>query len=181
MTPTLRNPFLRTNPADRRWLGRDEAVGRQAGSEQAGWGGTAKRCGVLIRLARVLALFVITWSAACSIARPTDLSTLVQRDSIYLDPSTRTPHSGPVFRHFRDDPAKVQIEGTLKHGVWEGEMTVYHASGRIRYQGRLSAGAPCGAWVENQSDEVAGTVFQELQQQINSMGLYPPCPGEEGG
>jgi len=132
--------------------------------------------GVFGRIAPILAVV-----AGCSVARPTDLSMLVERDSTYLLPGTFEPFSGPVVRYFATDPAKVQVEGTLEDGVWEGEMTVYHVSGRIRYQGRLSAGSPCGAWVENQSDEAAESVFEELKQQINSMGLYPPCPGDESG
>lgn len=116
---------------------------------------------------------------ACARAEPVELGTLVLQDSTYLDPATHEPYSGPVVRHFARHPEKVQLEGVLQRGTWEGEMTVYHESGRIRYQGRLSGGAPCGAWVENQSDEKAESVLEELTQQINSMGLYPPCPGEK--
>ena len=70
------------------------------------------------------------------------------------------------------------LEGSLRDGLWEGELTVYHESGRIRYQGRLSRGAPCGAWVENRDDEPAGSLSRELKQEIESMGLYPPCPDD---
>ena len=128
--------------------------------------------GILLRLAPL----AFALALACSAPRPVELGTLVARDSTYLDPQTLQPYSGPVVRHFRDHADRVQIEGRLEDGVWEGEMTVYHPSGRIRYQGALSQGSPCGAWVENQTDEAPGSVLQELTQQINSMGLYPPCP-----
>jgi hypothetical protein len=104
----------------------------------------------------------------------------VLRDSTYLAPGTLEPFSGRVVRHFADAPEKVQIEGTLENGTWEGELTVYHESGRIRYQGRLSAGSPCGAWYENRDDEASGSVYQLLKQDIESMGIYPPCPEREG-
>ena len=131
------------------------------------------RCSrTLLRLAPLLWALTL----ACKAPRPVELGTLVERDSTYLDPGTLEPYSGPVVRHFRDSADRVQIEGVLENGVWEGEMTVYHPSGRVRYQGALSHGSPCGAWVENQTDEEPGSVLQELTQQINSMGLYPPCP-----
>jgi len=118
--------------------------------------------------------------AACSQGPPTELGTLVLRDSTYLAPGTLEPFSGRVVRHFADAPGKIQIEGTLEDGAWEGELTVYHESGRIRYQGRLSAGAPCGAWVENREDEAAGSLYLMLKQDIESMGIYPECPERKG-
>lgn len=128
------------------------------------------------RVAAVLVAVATIAAAACSHPVPVELSTLVVQDSTYLDATTREPFSGPVVRHFMDHPDKVQLEGTLENGVWEGEMTVYHESGRIRYQGALSRGAPCGTWVENQDDEKPKSAFQELNQAINSLGLYPSCP-----
>jgi hypothetical protein len=123
-----------------------------------------------------LLLLTSVLTASCGPGRTTDLATLVHRDSTYLTPGSLKPFSGRVVRHFDDDPGKVQIEGTLENGVWEGEMTVYHESGRIRYQGRLSRGAPCGTWLENRDDEVTGSVFDELKKDIASMGVYPDCP-----
>jgi len=112
----------------------------------------------------------------CVGTRTADLDDLVLRDSTYLVAESLEPYTGRVVRHFASDAEKVQLEGTLRDGIWEGELTVYHESGRIRYQGRLSAGSPCGAWVENRDDEASGSVYQELKREIESMGLYPPCP-----
>ncbi len=122
-------------------------------------------------------LLLVVLSGSCRHLRATrDLDTLVRADTVYLDPSTHEPYSGPVARYFHDGKKRVQIEGTLRDGMWEGEMTVYHESGRIRYQGRLSKGAPCGTWLDNRDDKPPGSVFEELQRDIASMGIYPPCP-----
>lgn len=115
-------------------------------------------------------------AAACANGPPADLSTLVQQDSVYLTPDTGEPFTGRVFRRFADKPDANQIEGALQDGRWEGEFTAYHPSGRVRYQGRMHEGAPCGAWVENRDDEEAEDIYQALKQEIESMGLYPPCP-----
>ena len=122
-------------------------------------------------------LAMVAASASCGGHRgTTDLNTLVRRDSTYLAPETMKPFSGNVVRYFPDDAGHVQLEGTLKNGLWEGEMTVYHESGRVRYQGRLSRGAPCGTWLENRDDEASGSVYDELKRDIASMGVYPDCP-----
>lgn len=129
--------------------------------------------GRLLRFAPLLLVFTVS----CRHLRATrDLDTLIRADTVYLDPNTHEPYSGPVKRYFHDGKKRVQIEGTLKDGMWEGEMTVYHESGRIRYQGRLSRGAPCGTWLDNRDDESSGSVLEELQRDIASMGIYPPCP-----
>jgi len=115
-------------------------------------------------------------AGACVQGPPTNLDTLVLQDSTYLAPGTLGPFTGRVVRYFPDDSGRVEIEGTLEGGTWEGELTVYHRSGRIRYQGLLAGGAPCGAWVENREDAEAGSVYLLLKQDIESMGIYPPCP-----
>lgn len=121
---------------------------------------------------------IALWVAApgCVGAPPTDLATLVQQDSAYLTPGTLEPFSGAVVRYFPDAPGGVELEGRLEDGTWEGELTVYHRSGRIRYQGSLSRGAACGAWLENRKDEAAGSLYRDLKRDIESMGVYPPCP-----
>ncbi len=130
----------------------------------------------VIRRLRALLPILLVLTASCGHVRARDLDTLVQTDTVYLTPDSHEPYSGPVVRHFRDGSGHVQIEGTLENGMWEGEMTVYHESGRIRYQGRLSRGAPCGTWLENRDDESHGSVLEELQRDVASMGIYPPCP-----
>jgi len=131
---------------------------------------------VRARWLRVALAAVPFLATACAPAPPTDLGALVQRDSTYLAPGTLEPFSGRVVRYFADAPDKVQIEGTLEEGTWEGELTVYHPSGRIRYQGVMYRGAQCGAWVENRDDEPAESVYQLLKQEVESLGLYPECP-----
>ena len=126
-----------------------------------------------VGLALAVAPFLLR---ACTSAPPTDLNMLVRGDSTYFAPGTLEPFSGRVVRYFTNAPDKIQIEGTLENGTWEGELTVYHESGRIRYQGVMSRGAPCGAWVENREDEPAESVYQMLKQEIESLGLYPECP-----
>lgn len=130
-------------------------------------------------LARLLpfALLFMVLATSCRHLRTRDLGTLVRADTVYLDPSTHQPYSGPVARYFDDGSGHVQIEGTLEDGMWQGEMTVYHPSGRIRYQGRLSKGAPCGTWLDNRDDEPHGSVLEELKRDVASIGVYPPCPG----
>jgi hypothetical protein len=127
-------------------------------------------------LRRMIPLVALLLATSCGHRAATDLDALVRRDSVYLTPGTLEPFSGPVVRYFEKDPGHVQIEGVLQDGRWEGEMTVYHESGRVRYQGRLSRGAPCGTWLDNRDDEPAGSVYEELTKDIASMGIYPPCP-----
>ena len=135
-----------------------------------------RRATALLRQLAVAALLAA--AAAChGIALgATDLGSLVRTDTTYLAPETLKPFSGHVVQHFADDPHRVQIDGTLRKGIWEGELTVYYKSGRIRYQGEMSRGAPCGAWLDNRDDEKKGSVFEELKRDIQSMGVYPPCP-----
>jgi hypothetical protein len=130
----------------------------------------------LARFTASLALLLL-W-AACSVTGARDLSELVLQDSTYLDPGTLEPFSGPVVRYFPDGEADVQLRGHLEQGTWEGELVVYHRNGRVRYQGDLSRGVKCGAWTENIDPDPPGTVYQQLKQEIESMGLYPPCPGK---
>jgi len=129
-----------------------------------------------VRLARFALAVVPCVAAACAVQPPTDLDTLVQRDSTYLAPETLEPFSGRVVRRFANAADRIQIEGTLQDGIWEGELTVYHESGRIRYQGDMHAGAQCGAWVENREDEEAGSAFSTLMRDVESLSLYPECP-----
>lgn len=126
-------------------------------------------------LRHALPLFLL-FTSSCLGARATDLDALVRRDSTYLSPGTMQPFSGKVVRNFPDKRGHVQIEGTLEAGIWEGEFTAYHESGRIRYQGQMSKGAPCGAWLDNRDDDPPGSILDELERDIRSMGVYPPCP-----
>ena len=122
-------------------------------------------------------LFSLTLAVlACSTTPERDLSELILQDSTYFAPETMEPYTGDVFRYFPDDPDQVQLRGTLRAGTWNGDLTVYHANGRIRYMGSLADGAQCGAWTENLDPDPPGNIYEDLKQEIESMGLYPPCP-----
>jgi hypothetical protein len=120
-------------------------------------------------------LLVLLLLAACGGYAPRDLSELVVEDSVYVVAETRMPYSGPVFRRFPDEAGRVQLEGTLLEGTWDGEMMVYHANGRIRYMGSFSEGERCGPWTENLDSLPPVNLYDELVRDIESMGIYPPC------
>lgn len=104
------------------------------------------------------------------------LDALVIRDSTYLDPETLEPFTGRVEKTFDDDPEQLQLRGELIEGLWNGEIVVYHPNGRIRYLGSLADGVKCGEWIENRDPDPPGDLLQEFKQEIESLGLYPPCP-----
>jgi hypothetical protein len=114
------------------------------------------------------------------LAPPVPLERLVLQDSVYLDAETLLPYTGRVVKAFANDADRVQLRGELVEGAWNGEIVVYHENGRIRYQGWLDDGEKCGAWIENRDPTAPADVFAELKQEIESLGLYPPCPGEGG-
>lgn len=130
------------------------------------------RRGLLGAAAVVVALLV-----GCS-AEPDarDLGDLVLQDSTYLVPETMEPFTGPVFRVFSNDTTKTELEGGLLDGTWHGELVVYHPSGRVRYLGSFANGDRCGPWTENTRDEEPGSVYDQLVSEVETMGLYPPCP-----
>ena len=132
--------------------------------------------GRLLRLA-LITLLLIGGVVACAEEGPParDLDELVQEDSTYYAPETMEPYSGPVFRTFPDEPSKVQISAELKDGTWHDEMIIYHASGRLRYMGSFWEGERCGPWTENADSTPPASVFDELVNEIESMGVYPPC------
>lgn len=98
------------------------------------------------------------------------------RDSIYTEGGTGLPYTGPVFRDFPDAPGEVQLEGRLADGVWDGEMTIYHPNGAIRYMGSFHLGSRCGPWTENADSVRNQSIYEELVDDIESLGVYPPCP-----
>jgi hypothetical protein len=144
--------------------------------------GAAARCGgtLLRRLATLaLVLALVSVGAACSngtLLPARDLTELVLRDSAYYAPEDTAPYTGAVFRYFPDEPGKVQLRGRLKNGRWNGELTVYHPNGRVRYLGDLADGVKCGTWTENHDPDPPEDLYQELKQEVESLGLYPPCP-----
>lgn len=102
-------------------------------------------------------------------------------DSLYLEPATREAFTGPVVRYFEDDPARVQLEGSLLDGAFHGELVVYHPNGRIRYMGSFKAGERCGPWTENADSTNTGSIYEDLIREVETLGLYPPCEGNETG
>ncbi len=126
----------------------------------------------MLRLALLMLL-----CTGCTPTPVRDLDELVQQDSTYYEPQTMEPYSGRVYRLFRDDSTKVEIEGTMRGGTWHGELTVFHFNGRVRFAGSFANGVRCGAWIENADPEPRASLYEELVQEIESMGLYPPCSG----
>ena len=122
------------------------------------------------------AFVALLWSACSVLAPERELTELVLQDSTYLAPETLTPYTGDVFKYFPDQTSKVQLRGHLRDGMWNGEITVYHPNGRIRYLGELADGVKCGVWTENMDPDPPESLYRELKQEIESMGIYPPCP-----
>ena len=114
------------------------------------------------------------WCFACTPTPNRALADLVLQDSVYLVPETLEPYTGDVFP---DEPDKLQLKGHLTAGQWDGELVVYHPNGRVRYMGSFSQGERCGAWTENADPDPPGSVFDQLKQEVEAMGLYPPCEG----
>ncbi len=139
------------------------------------------------------AVAALLW-AGCLGAPPRELGELVLQDSTYLDPATMLPYSGAVVRSFRGGglgdggggggglghgeggaDRRLELEATLLDGVWEGEFTVYHETGRVRYEGEMSAGVPCGAWVEQENPVEPESVYEAIKQDLESLVMYPEC------
>lgn len=124
----------------------------------------------------VAGLLLAVGSAGCGSPESVSLETLVIRDSLYVSPGTGAPFTGPVHRLFPGEEGRVELVGRLEEGVWNGELTVHHSEGGIRYQGRLVDGTPCGAWVANRGGGEEGTLYEELVREIESLAVYPACP-----
>lgn len=116
--------------------------------------------------------------SGCSdvVRRVVPLDDLVLRDSVYMDAETLEPFTGGVERVFNDDPREVQLRGDLVNGLWNGDIIVYHENGRIRYMGSLADGEKCGEWIENRDSDPPSDILAELKQEIESLGIYEPCP-----
>ena len=123
----------------------------------------------------VLAALVLLALFACGRTPPREIGELVVRDSTYLDPETLLPYSGRVFRDFPGEDGGTQLEATLRDGTWEGEFTIYHETGRIRYEGEMSGGSQCGAWVENDSPVEPESVYEAIKEDLESLVIYPDC------
>lgn len=123
----------------------------------------------------VVGLAMLLLAGACDPTPPRDLGELVVQDSVYVEPSTGVPWSGPVYRSFSDDPAQLQLEGRLLDGEWDGELRVYHPNGRIRYMGSFARGQQCGAWTQNADSVPTLSLYEEVVREIETLGLYPPC------
>lgn len=131
---------------------------------------------VVLRLA--LAALSAGMLGGCSGPRGRDLGELMVRDSVYLDPETLVPYSGPVFRVFApEDGGGVRLRATLRDGAWEGEMAIYHSTGRIRQQGETADGAKCGGWIENERPDAPESLYEEIKADLESLVMYAPCPG----
>lgn len=113
---------------------------------------------------------------ACAQTPPREITELVVRDSTYLDPETMLPYSGRVFHSFPGEDGRIQLEATLRDGTWEGEFTIYHETGRLRYEGEMSGGTQCGAWSENENPVEPESVYEAIKEDLESLVIYPDCP-----
>lgn len=123
-------------------------------------------------------LLLATLLSSCAGPEARDLTTLTVRDSLYVDPGSGEPFTGPVVRGFPDEPEELQLAGALLDGSWHGEFLVYHPNGRVRYMGRFHAGSRCGAWTENADSTLNESIYEDLVDEIESLGVYPPCPDD---
>jgi hypothetical protein len=123
-----------------------------------------------------LTTLLLASAASCAGTPARDLGELSVVDSLYVD-AMGSPYTGPVFRYFPDSVHRAQVEGYLRDGLWEGELVVYHANGRVRYMGSFVAGERCGPWTENADSVVVESVYDQLVREVESMGIYPPCQG----
>ncbi|MGB1655859.1 MAG: toxin-antitoxin system YwqK family antitoxin [Longimicrobiales bacterium] len=130
---------------------------------------------------RVLLLSAFLSAAACSGHERTDLAALDVVDSLYVVPETLEPFSGPIVRYFEEPSDMVELEGGLRDGVFDGELVVYHPNGRVRYMGSFRDGERCGPWTENADSTETGSVYDQVMREVETLGLYPPCDGEEVG
>ena len=96
-------------------------------------------------------------------------------------PETLEPFSGSIVRYFEEPSDQVQLEGGLRDGVFDGDLVVYHPNGRVRYMGSFRDGERCGPWTENADSTETGNVYAEVMREVETLGLYPPCDGEEAG
>jgi hypothetical protein len=133
-------------------------------------------CGVPTVTRALLAALLL---AGCSRPDPArDLRELAVEDSTYYDPVSGRPFTGRVFRPFSGDSTRIEIEGRLLDGAWDGELRVFHPSGRVRYEGAFSMGSRCGPWTENASDRETEDAYEGLLSEVESMAIYPPCVAE---
>jgi hypothetical protein len=133
-----------------------------------------------VRLAPLLLVLFLGCGDAAS--APVELRDLVLQDSTYFEPTTLAPFTGPIFSTFLTDPERIQIEGALLDGTWDGEFRVYHRDGRIRYEGSFERGVRCGAWTENTDPRPPSNIYDELVTVIETLAMYPPCSdGGAGG
>lgn len=128
-------------------------------------------------LPRPLLLFAVALAlSACGRMPAREIGELVVQDSTYLDPETLLPYSGRVFRNFPGEAGGTQLEATLRDGTWEGDFTIYHETGRIRYEGEMSGGSQCGAWIENESAVEPESAYEAIKEDLESLVIYPDCP-----
>lgn len=130
---------------------------------------------------RILLLSAFLLATACSGHERTDLAALAVVDSLYVVPETLEPFSGPIVRYFEEPSDLVELEGGLRDGVFDGELVVYHPNGRVRYLGSFRDGQRCGPWTENADSTESGSVYDQVMREVETLGLYPPCDGEEEG
>ena len=68
-------------------------------------------------------------SIGCSEPSPRNLDDLVKQNSLYLDPDTQEPFSGPVFRVSPNDPAQIVLTVDLLNGRLHGDFEDFDPTG----------------------------------------------------
>ncbi len=114
--------------------------------------------------------------SACAELTARNLDELVVQDSTYHHPTTLEPYSGTVFKLFDSDPGRVQLRARLEDGTFDGDLVVYHPSGRVRFEGEMVAGRQCGGWLENEDDSEPASEAEEVKRMLESIVVYPACP-----
>ena len=128
-------------------------------------------------MTRWTGLLILPLLASCGLTPPRLLEELAVVDSAYVDPDTNAPYTGPVIARFSEaGGGDIRLEARLEDGLWEGEFTMFHPTGRIRYQGSMASGSQCGGWVENENPELPESLLQEVTEELESLVIYPECP-----
>lgn len=85
-------------------------------------------------------LVVVVVTGGCGEAGPRNLSSLVQRDGVYLDPDQFRPYTGPVVSYHRDPPDAVEMTAELVDGLLHGPYVRYYPTGEVLTRGRYERG-----------------------------------------
>jgi hypothetical protein len=75
------------------------------------------------------ALALVAYGCDEPVARPK--SELLLQGSLYLDPATLEPYSGPVFTTFGGSPPRIEQRASLRDGHYDGPFEWYFGKGQL--------------------------------------------------